>query len=126
MSQITVPTRETISTSEFIKKFLFVQHPVLLIGNAGCGKTALAKGILKEVSGKTIPGMQETFNFQIINFNYYTDSNYLQAMMEQMLEKKAGKQYGPTGKTKLIYFIDDLNAPQTDSYNTQTSIALLR
>jgi len=28
-----------------------------------------------------------------------------------MLEKKAGKQYGPTGKTKLIYFIDDLNAP---------------
>jgi len=42
---------------------LFVQHPVLLIGNAGCGKTALAKGILKEVSGKTIPGMQETFNF---------------------------------------------------------------
>lgn len=44
-----MPTRETVSTSEFIKRYLYVQHPVLLIGNSGCGKTALALGVLREV-----------------------------------------------------------------------------
>jgi len=47
-------------------------------------------------------------------------------MLEQQLVKKAGKQYGPSGKIKLIYFIDDLNMPQDDGLGTQTAIALLR
>ena len=46
--------------------------------------------------------------------------------MEQNLEKRAGKTFSPPGKAKLIYFIDDLNMPKLDDYNTQTSIALLR
>lgn len=62
----------------------------------------------------------------MINFNNYTDSQYLQNMLEQQLVKKAGKQYGPSGKIKLIYFIDDLNMPQDDGLGTQTAIALLR
>jgi len=42
------------------------------------------------------------------------------------LKKIAGKQFGPPGKQKLIYFIDDLNMPQLDAYDTQSAIALLR
>jgi dynein heavy chain len=36
---------------------------------------------------------------------------YLQAQLEQTLEKKAGRQFGPPGKVRLIYFVDDLNMP---------------
>lgn len=122
MTNVTVPTRETVSTSEFVKGFLLVQHPVLLIGNAGCGKTQLCKGILKEIVKK----FPENYTYTFINFNFYTDSPYLQNMLEQPLEKKAGRQYGPSGKLRMIYFIDDLNMPQLDDYNTQTAIALLR
>lgn len=112
MNQITVPTRETVSTSEFIKRYLYVQHPVLLIGNSGCGKTALALGVLREiVQASSAPNAVDQYNYQVINFNNYTDSQYLQNMLEQQLVKKAGKQYGPSGKIKLIYFIDDLNMP---------------
>lgn len=39
MSSITVMTRETVATASFVKNFIFSHHPVLLIGNAGCGKT---------------------------------------------------------------------------------------
>lgn len=46
MSLITVPTRETVATSTFMRYFIEVHHPVLLIGNAGCGKTQLCKGTL--------------------------------------------------------------------------------
>ena len=63
----------------------------------------------------------------IINFNYYSDANLLQGIMEQPpIEKKTGKQFGPPGKVKLIYFIDDLNMSMLDPYLTQTAIALLR
>jgi dynein heavy chain len=119
MNQITVPTRETVSTSEFIKRYLYVQHPVLLIGNSGCGKTALALGVLREVvAASSMPNAVDQYNYQVINFNNYTDSQYLQNMLEQQLVKKAGKQYGPSGKVKLIYFIDDLNMPQDDGLGT--------
>lgn len=50
----------------------------------------------------------------------------LQNILEQNLEKRAGKTFAPPGKAKLIYFIDDLNMPKLDPYNTQTAIALLR
>jgi len=43
-----------------------------------------------------------------------------------MLQKRGGSTYAPIGKAKLIYFIDDLNMPKLDPYNTQNSIALLR
>ena len=39
MGNITVPTIETLATAEFIKNYLLVKHPSLMIGNAGCGKT---------------------------------------------------------------------------------------
>ena len=46
--------------------------------------------------------------------------------MENPLEKKAGRLYGPPGKLQLIYFIDDMNMPALDQYNTQTAISLMR
>lgn len=49
MSNVTVPTIETLAMSDFVRNFIFIKHPCLLIGNAGCGKTQLAKGILKKL-----------------------------------------------------------------------------
>jgi len=43
-----------------------------------------------------------------------------------MLEKKAGRTFAPFGKYKLLQFIDDLNMPMLDKYDTQSAIALLR
>jgi dynein heavy chain len=77
MSNIAVPTKESIATEYFIKKFIFVNHPVLLIGLAGCGKTALAKGCLRSI----VKEMPDNFNYQLINFSYYTDSTYLQIQL---------------------------------------------
>ena len=121
ISNFTVPTTDTTSFQWLLKQFITVGHAPLLVGNAGCGKTQISKGLLKDLSADG-----ENYTYQIINFNYYTDSTLLQNIMEQNLEKRAGKTFSPPGKAKLIYFIDDLNMPKLDDYNTQTSIALLR
>eukprot|EP00971_Amphidinium_carterae_P211275 4192233-Amphidinium_carterae.1 len=61
-----------------------------------------------------------------INMNYYMESSMLQAAMELPLEKKAGRLYAPPGNLQLVYFIDDLNMPALDKYNTQSGIELLK
>lgn len=87
----------------------------------GTGKTQIIKGLLNDLCAKNPIYLQ-----QIINFNFYTDANALQLMLEQNLEKKAGKMFAPKGTSKLIYFVDDLNMPARDPYDTQNAIALLR
>ena len=46
-------------------------------------------------------------------------------MMEENIDKKTFKQYGPksAGK-KMVVFIDDLNMPTIDTYGTQQPLAL--
>lgn len=47
-------------------------------------------------------------------------------MLEQPLEKKSGVRYGPSGSRRLVYFLDDLNMPFVDKYDTQSAIELAR
>ena len=123
MKNVTVPIPETLSIKNLTKNFIMMKHPVMYIGNSGSGKTQLIKGLLKEIREEK----PDDYYYSAINFNYYTDSDYLRTMLEQDLVKQ-GTRYGPKkgGKFKLIYFIDDLNLPLTDDYDTQTAIALLR
>ena len=46
--------------------------------------------------------------------------------MEKPLEKKAGRNYGPPGTKKLVYFIDDMNMPEVDTYGTVQPHTLIR
>jgi dynein heavy chain len=94
----------------------------MLAGLAGFGKTQIIKGLLNELCMKA----GSDYIQQIVNFNFYTTANLLQLILQQQLEKKAGRLYAPQGSKKLIYFVDDLNMPGPDPYDTQTAIALLR
>ena len=71
-------------------------------------------------------GTDDTLSNFTVNMNYYTDSMSLQKQLEQSIEKRSGRIYGPPGGRKLLYFIDDLNMPAKETYGTQTPIALLR
>jgi len=122
ISSYTIPTVDTISASYLIKQFIQVNHCPILVGLAGCGKTQIIKGLLNELTGTN----NSEYLQQIVNFNFYTDANLLQMNLEQMLEKKAGKTFAPMGKFKLLWFVDDMNMPARDPYDTQNAIALLR
>lgn len=83
MKDITIPIPETLSIAELTTSLIKMNHPVLFIGNSGSGKTQLVNGILKDFRSKPNPEFYATS----INFNYYTDSGYLQTMLEQELVK---------------------------------------
>ena len=90
------------------------RRPVMLVGNAGTGKTVL-------ISDK-LSSLPEDYLVTNVPFNFYTTSEMLQRILEKPLEKKAGRNYGPPGTKKLIYFIDDMNMPEV-SYKIYFLIA---
>lgn len=119
MSSITVPTPETCSVTYWMKILVSMRHAVMLAGPSGTGKTQIIRGML---DGNNSEDLMST----TINFNYYTTSATLMTTMGLPLVKKTGTNYGPPGQAKLIYFIDDINLPEVDKYDTQSAIALLR
>ena len=114
-----VPTLDTTIMDSFLDSLIPNNYYVMLVGNAGTGKTAILRNKLKSLD-------TETWQFSTINMHNFMDASALQVILEQPLEKKSGTRYGPVGSRRLIYFLDDLNMPFVDKYDTQTPIELLR
>jgi dynein heavy chain len=96
------------------------KKPVLFVGVAGTGKTTIVKDYLADLKAK-----DDNFTSQSINNNNYTTSARLQGILMGSLDKRSGRTYGPPGNKKCVYFIDDLNMPFVDTYDTQSAIMLL-
>ncbi|KAK7945776.1 hypothetical protein WMY93_001504 [Mugilogobius chulae] len=115
---VLVHTPETICLTHFMDLLLQRGKPIMLVGNAGVGKTIL-------VSDK-VSKLKEDFMVAKVPFNYYTTSAMLQRVLEKPLEKKAGRKFAPPTPKRLIYFIDDLNMPEVDVYGTVQPHTLIR
>lgn len=76
----------------------------MLVGNAGTGKSVLIQ--------EKLNSLPDSYSIGNVPFNFYTTSDMLQRVLEKPLEKKAGRNYGPPGSKKLVYFIDDMNMPE--------------
>ncbi|XP_039265498.2 dynein beta chain, ciliary-like [Styela clava] len=113
-----VPTTETRRIRYFMDLLMEKRRPVMLVGNAGSGKTVLVQAKLG--------ALPEDYMFANVPFNFYTTSLMLQGVLEKPLEKKAGRNFGPPGSKRLIYFIDDLNMPEVDMYGTVQPHTLIR
>uniref|UniRef100_A0A8B9NMP8 Dynein axonemal heavy chain 17 n=1 Tax=Accipiter nisus TaxID=211598 RepID=A0A8B9NMP8_9AVES len=114
-----VHTTETIRIRYFMDLLMEKQRPVMLVGNAGTGKSVLMRDKLEALS-------VDEYLVQSVPFNFYTTSAMLQAVLEKPLEKKSGRNYGPPGTRRLIYFIDDMNMPEVDKYGTVAPHTLIR
>ncbi|KAG7261788.1 hypothetical protein CRUP_006796 [Coryphaenoides rupestris] len=91
----------------------------MLVGFGRTGKSVLVGDKLSSLD-------PERYATKNVPFNYYTTSAMLQAVLEKPLEKKAGRNYGPPGSRRLVYFIDDMNMPEVDTYGTVQPHTLIR
>jgi dynein heavy chain len=97
---------------------LGIKKPTMFCGESGTAKTVTVQSAFQglEIDKYTILGM---------NFSSRTSSMDFQSILEENLDKKTFKNYGPkaNGK-KMIVFIDDMNMPRIDTYGTQQPLAL--
>lgn len=134
MSSVTVPTPESAAAMFWLDAMVARGIPAMLVGPAGCGKTAVITGALglrtgtggaKGTSGSASAALPPTA-LCTVNFNFYTSASALQMTLEGPLEKKFATSFGPVGGSALIFFLDDLNLPEVDPYGTQSAIELVR
>jgi len=119
VSNLMVHTTDTVRLSYYMNALVKKEKPVMFIGIAGTGKTALVRSFLQ--------GLPEDTGSVCINLNSYTDATALRKIMQQHVDKRSGRTYGPAGGyAKLAYFMDDINMPYVDTYGTQSPIALIR
>uniref|UniRef100_A0A674GE64 Dynein axonemal heavy chain 17 n=1 Tax=Taeniopygia guttata TaxID=59729 RepID=A0A674GE64_TAEGU len=114
-----VHTTETIRLRYFMDLLMEKQRPVMLVGNAGTGKSVLMWDKLEALG-------TDEYLVQSVPLNFYTTSAMLQVVLEKPLEKKSGRVFGPPGTRRLIYFIDDMNMPEVDKYGTVAPHTLIR
>eukprot|EP01046_Picozoa_sp_COSAG06_P029046 COSAG06_NODE_2665_length_6474_cov_19.662745_2_plen_1866_part_01 len=119
VSDVYVDVPETARLRHLFRLLTKNHHKVMYVGNAGTGKTACMRNNIKQLDA-------DRFLTKLISLNSLTDSLMLQTIMEGTLEKKTDDLFGPPGNKHIIYYIDDLNMPSVDKYNTQEPIAFLR
>ena len=119
-SLIVVPTVHTVRMNYLLKALVCNGKAVMFVGPAGTGKTVLVTDYLSSLAVE-----DPNYRYAMINMNYFTDSAALQRQLEDSIDKRSGKTYGPPSG-HLVYFVDDLNLPQGDTYGTQTPISLMR
>ncbi|KAJ3347122.1 Dynein heavy chain 6, axonemal [Entophlyctis luteolus] len=119
--QMIVPTSDTVKYAYLLESLLTNGFRTLFTGGTGVGKSVIVQDLLNRIS------KQKGFVPVTLNFSAQTNSEQTQQMMELKLEKKRKNISGaPTGLSKIVLFVDDLNMPKLDTYGSQPPIELLR
>ena len=120
-SSIVVSNQELERAKFNLALHLKVGKPMLFCGTAGTGKTTIVRDFLRDLSLTS----SDQYCSSTMNLNSYTDSFAFQRMLESSLEKRTGRTFGPPGNRKCLFFIDDLNMPFVDEYDTQSAAMIL-
>jgi dynein heavy chain len=118
-SSIFVETAETVRLATIMQALTSNSTPVMLVGMAGTGKTAMVEQLFR--SNENNDSLSTT-----IAMNYYTEHYSLQAQIEKVIDKRSGRTFGPPSGKTMTYFLDDLNLPYIEDYGTQNALSLLR
>ncbi|CAF3502703.1 unnamed protein product [Rotaria socialis] len=121
-NNIFVHTPYTMALSHLISSMSDNDHPVLLIGERGVGKTSLISDRLKATCGGDI---SDVF-YVTINCNAETDGLSVYEKIEEQLQWKHSSYFTTKGNRKMFCFVDDLNLAKIDRCNDQSLVELLR
>jgi len=120
-SALFVDTVANVSGREIIGALVLRDKPVLLAGGAGTGKSVMMRNWISQL----LQSDEGMLSCQI-SMNFFTDAHRVQNQIEDVIEKRSGKRFGPPGNKKLLFFVDDLNLPYIEEFGTQNAISLLR
>eukprot|EP00731_Ephydatia_muelleri_P012058 Em0006g952a len=119
LQSVIVHTAETTRLRYFLDLLMANRRPVMLVGGAGCGKTIMINDKVLQArrgySGHDHP-FQTTTPLRSCSSRSWRNP----------WRRRAGRNYGPPGTKKLIYFIDDMNMPAVDTYGTVQPHTLIR
>jgi len=116
---ILVPTNDTVKYKYLLKELIYHGYNVLFTGETGVGKSVIVKDFLMTSDERIEPAF--------VNFSGKTTCKNLQDAFEGSLDPKRKNLLAPKVlNTSMIFFIDDVNMPQLETYFAQPPCELLR
>lgn len=118
-SSLLIPTVDSTRVQFFMGNALAQKKPVLLVGGPGTSKTSIAMMYI-ESQPKT------SILFKRMNFSSATTPMIFQQIIENSVEKRSGKIFGPPANKKLLTFVDDFSMPAINNWGDQVTLEIVR
>eukprot|EP00003_Mantamonas_plastica_P006673 TRINITY_DN1548_c0_g5_i2.p1 TRINITY_DN1548_c0_g5~~TRINITY_DN1548_c0_g5_i2.p1 ORF type:complete len:3052 (-),score=1213.08 TRINITY_DN1548_c0_g5_i2:66-8516(-) len=118
-SSVLVPTVDTVRYTKLLDTIMQTKQPILFVGAPGTAKTSVITRHMATLDA-------DRFLTMTMNFSSRTTSHDVRNTIQEPLERKTRDTYGPPVGRHLVTYIDDLNMPAVDKYDTQQPIAMLR
>ncbi|OQR97844.1 dynein heavy chain, outer arm [Achlya hypogyna] len=118
ISSLVIPTVET-TRCLFLLQQVNSKRPVLLVGGSGTGKTAAAQLYFDRLDS-------ETTVVKKIIFSSVSSPGGFQQMLEADLDKRGGKNFGPSHGRKMTLFLDDISMPECNAWGDQPTLEVVR
>ncbi|XP_046574741.1 LOW QUALITY PROTEIN: dynein axonemal heavy chain 2-like [Haliotis rubra] len=117
--KLIVPTVDMVRYEYLTQHLIDNNHPVMLVGPVGTGKTSVAESTIGKLDAKV-------YSILSVNMSAQTTSNNVQDIIESRVEKRTKGVYVPIGGKKLITFMDDFNMPAKDTFGSQPPLELIK
>ena len=114
-----VPTSDSTRSMYIIKQNQVHNGPVLITGSQGTAKTSSAL-MWAEMFDPALMG------FKFINFSSASTMIGFQHAIEESLDKRGGKNFGPPNGKKLTVFVDDISMPNINEWGDQPTNEIVR
>jgi len=116
-----VPTEESVRISFLTGMILRTKGHVLLVGPSGSAKTSIVDTFISAMLQQS-----DSLVSQKINLSSALSPQDFQFAVENWVEKRQGRTFGPPAGKSLIIFVDDCNLPRINKWKDQPTNEISR
>ena len=118
-ASLLIPTIDSVRNEYTLGLSIGQGRSVLFIGGPGTAKTStVLQYLAKQDKATTL--------FKKLSFSSATTPSIFQRQIENSVEKRQGKTYGPPGGKQMLVFIDDISMPQYNEWGDQITLEIVR
>jgi dynein heavy chain len=118
-SNLLVPTMDSTRSLFLLSKLQSTRVSTLMLGGAGTAKTSTALMFFDTLDPHVILKKR-------VNFSSATTPRMAQDAVDEGLDKRQGKTYGPPNNKRMTIFMDDVSMPEVNNWGDQPTLELIR
>ena len=118
-AQLIIPTLDSVRFEALMQLNYATRQPTLFIGGPGTAKTCTVNQFTSKFNPDQVAN-------KLLTFSSLTTPEIFQRSVEEVVEKRQGRTYGPPGNKKMILFVDDISMPRINEWKDQVTNEIVR